>query len=71
MQVELTPDQRAFVLAAIASGRFNREEDAIREALVQWENRERRRADVLSAIDEAEASLSRGAGRLRRAPVKQ
>lgn len=63
MQVDLTPDQRAFVRSAIASGRFDREEDAIREALAQWEGRERRRADVLAAIDDAEASLARGEGR--------
>jgi Arc/MetJ-type ribon-helix-helix transcriptional regulator len=33
MNVELTPDQRAFVQRAIESGRFSREEEAVRDAL--------------------------------------
>lgn len=63
MDVELTPDQRAFVEKAIESGRFTREEEAVREALALWEERERRRLEVLAMIDEAEASLARGEGR--------
>lgn len=38
MPVRLTPAQRAFVRAAIASGKFDREEDAIREAQRQCES---------------------------------
>lgn len=64
MDVQLTPDQRAFVRDAIASGRLRREEDAIREALALWEQRERARAQILAAVDAAEASLARGAGRV-------
>jgi Arc/MetJ-type ribon-helix-helix transcriptional regulator len=64
MKVNLTPDQKAFVLQAIESGRIHREEDAIKEALSLWEERERTRAEILSAIDEAEASISRGDGRI-------
>jgi putative addiction module CopG family antidote len=63
MNVELTPDQRAFVQRAIESGRFNREEDAVQEALALWEERERRRLEILAMVDEAEASLARGEGR--------
>jgi putative addiction module CopG family antidote len=63
MEVQLTPDQRAFVRQAIDSGRLRREEDAIKEALSLWEERERGRAEILAAIDEAEASLARGEGR--------
>jgi putative addiction module CopG family antidote len=62
MKVELTPDQQAFVRQAIESGRFRREEDAVREALSLWEERERRRFEILAALDEAEASLARGEG---------
>jgi putative addiction module CopG family antidote len=43
MKVELTPDQQAFVRQAIESGRLRGEEDAVREALSLWEERERRR----------------------------
>ena len=40
-----------------------REEEAVKEALALWEQRERARAEVLAAVDEAEASLARGEGR--------
>jgi putative addiction module CopG family antidote len=63
MEVHLTPDQKVFVRQAIESGRFQREEDAVKEALSLWEERERTRAEVLIAVDEAEASLARGEGR--------
>ncbi len=64
MDVQLTPDQKAFVRQAIQSGRLHREEDAVREALALWEERERTRAEILAAVDEAEASLTRGEGRI-------
>ena len=64
MEVQLTPDQAAFVRQAVESGRIRREEDALKEALSMWEERERARAEVLAAVDEAEASLSRGEGRV-------
>jgi putative addiction module CopG family antidote len=63
MEVRLTPDQEAFIQRAIETGRFNRVEDAVREALSLWEERERRRAEILAAVDMAEASLARGEGR--------
>ena len=64
MEVQLTPDQKAFVREAIQSGRIHREEDAVEEALALWEERERARAEILFAVDEAEASLARGDGRV-------
>jgi putative addiction module CopG family antidote len=63
MEVQLTPDQEAFVREAIASGRLQRPEDAVREALHLWEERERRRAEFLATLDDAKASLGRGEGR--------
>jgi Arc/MetJ-type ribon-helix-helix transcriptional regulator len=62
MEVQLTPDQAAFVRQAIESGRLQREEDAVKEAFSLWEERERTRAEILAAVDEAEASLARGEG---------
>lgn len=62
MDVELTADQRAFVQRAIAGGRFASEHDAVREALALWEDRERRRLDLLVMLDEADASLAGGQG---------
>jgi Arc/MetJ-type ribon-helix-helix transcriptional regulator len=63
MEVHLTPDQKAFVRQAIESGRLHREEDAVQEALSLWEERERTRAEILTAVDVAEASIARGEGR--------
>ena len=62
MNVELTPDQRAFIQQAIESGRFTHEEQAIEEAMTLWEERERRRLEILAMVDEADASFARGEG---------
>ncbi len=64
MDVQLTPDQEAFVRQAVKSGRLQREEDAVREALCLWEERERTRAEILAAVDLAEASVAQGGGRV-------
>ena len=45
MNVDLTPDQQAFVQQAIKSGRLANAEQAIEEALALWERRERRRLE--------------------------
>jgi putative addiction module CopG family antidote len=62
MEIRLTPDQEAFVRQGIAAGRFQSEADAVAEALALWEEQERRRAEILAAVDLAEASLDRGEG---------
>ena len=63
MEVQLTEDQQAFVHQGIESGRYVSEQEAVKDALALWEERERRRAEILAAIDIAEASLARGEGR--------
>lgn len=63
MEVLLTDDQKVLVRRAIEAGRYTREEDALREALLLWEERERRREEILHSVDQAEASLARGEGR--------
>jgi putative addiction module CopG family antidote len=63
MDVHLTPDQEAFIRQAIETGRFSRVEDAVQEALLLWEERERARTEILAAIDSAETSVARGEGR--------
>jgi len=47
MDVNLTPDQKAFARRAIESGRLHSEQDAVQEALALWEERERQRAEFL------------------------
>ena len=63
MDVRLSADQKALIRRAIESGRFQRTEDAMREAMSLWEERERLREEILAAIDVAEESLAGGAGR--------
>ena len=63
MEVQLTSDQEAFIRHAIETGRLQRKEDAVQEAMSLWEDRERRRLELLAAVDQAEASLARGEGR--------
>jgi hypothetical protein len=36
----------------------------VKEDISLWEERERTRAEILAAVDEAEASLARGEGRV-------
>ena len=64
MQVELTPDQQAFVRQAIETGRIHDEHEAVRQALSLWEERERIRVEILADVDAAEASVAHGAGRV-------
>lgn len=62
MNVDLTPDQQAFVQKAIESGRLASAQEAVEQALALWEARERRRVEILAMLDEADASLARGEG---------
>jgi putative addiction module CopG family antidote len=60
MEIRPTPDQQQFIRQAIESGRLSTADDAIREAMALWEQRERRRAEILLAVDDAEAAVARG-----------
>jgi Arc/MetJ-type ribon-helix-helix transcriptional regulator len=60
MEVHLTPDQEAFVQQAIASGRLQREEEAVQEAFALWEERERNRVEISAALDSSERDLESG-----------
>jgi Arc/MetJ-type ribon-helix-helix transcriptional regulator len=60
MQIELGREEMDLIERAIAAGRLRRAEDAIREALGLWIERERRREDILEAIDAAELSVAQG-----------
>lgn len=58
----MTPDQQAFIRAAIESGWIECQEDAIRETLALWEAHPRKRAALLATLADASASLDRGEG---------
>jgi Arc/MetJ-type ribon-helix-helix transcriptional regulator len=64
MRVILSPDQEAFVRQAIKDGRVASTEDAVQEALQLWERRERRRGEILAAVEVAEASVGGGEGKV-------
>jgi putative addiction module CopG family antidote len=57
MQVQLTPAQNSFVDLGIQEGRFRDSDEAVRQALAQWEKRERARVELLASLDLAEQSL--------------
>src|SRR5215470_10903219 len=58
MQIELTPEERDLIRRAVETGRVRSPEAAVREALTFWMERERRRDELLAAIDEGDASLA-------------
>jgi antitoxin ParD1/3/4 len=62
MDVEFTPDQQALIREAIATGRLHSADEAVKEALGLWEQRERARAAFLASLDEARAEIARGEG---------
>ena len=64
MDVQLTADQKAFARRAVEAGRIDSEEEAVKEALALWEERERRRVELLISLDDARASVGRGEGRV-------
>ena len=51
MNVDFTPDQQALVQQAINSGRLQRPEDAVQEALSLWVEQERKRV-VPSSVEQ-------------------
>lgn len=63
MKITLTPDQEAFIRRAVGSGRFDRAEDAVAEALLLWEEREVARSEFLAGLDEARNAIAGGEGR--------
>jgi putative addiction module CopG family antidote len=64
MRLDLSPDQEAFIRQAIKDGRVASTEDAVQEALQLWEKRERRRREILAAVEIAEESITRGEGKV-------
>jgi putative addiction module CopG family antidote len=62
MQVDLTPEQNSFIELGVQEGRFRSREEAVRQALAQWEQRERARVELLSSLDLADKALDAGEG---------
>jgi Arc/MetJ-type ribon-helix-helix transcriptional regulator len=55
VQLQLTKEQQEFIRRAIQSGRVQSAEAAVKEALALRVERERRREEILVAIDEAKS----------------
>jgi Arc/MetJ-type ribon-helix-helix transcriptional regulator len=53
---------KSFVDLGIQEGRFRNSDEAVRQALAQWEKRERERVELLASLDLAERSLDAGEG---------
>jgi Arc/MetJ-type ribon-helix-helix transcriptional regulator len=60
MEIHLTPGQEAFIREAIASGRVQRPEEAVEQAMHLWEERERTRLEILAALEAAELDIKAG-----------
>jgi Arc/MetJ-type ribon-helix-helix transcriptional regulator len=60
MNVDFAPDVQVLVQQAIASGRLNRAEDAVQEALSMWAEQERRKAQNRTAdLAKSQAAVAR------------
>jgi len=64
MEIRPTPEQEELIRRAIEAGRFESAEDAVKEALSIWEQREREAAlaEFRITLDAAETSIGRGEG---------
>ena len=60
MEVVLTPTQEALIQRAVELGRYSSAEEAVRDAMTRWEERERQRIDLTTDIGRAEMDLKSG-----------
>ena len=60
MEVNLLPEQVAFIEQNVKAGRFASSDEAIREALEMLEEHERKLEELRAAIDESDADYAAG-----------
>jgi putative addiction module CopG family antidote len=60
MEIELTPEQDAFIQHLVETGRYQSPAAAIHRAMELWVERERTRLELIEAIEEGERSLEAG-----------
>ncbi len=60
MEVSLTPGQEVLIQRAIEQGRYRSAEEAVRDAMARWEERERQRIDLTTDVGRAEMELNSG-----------
>ena len=62
MEIELTPEQDSLVHLGIEQGRYRDEHDAVKEAMMMWEKRQRDHMELLASLRIAELELDAGLG---------
>ncbi len=62
MDIDFTPDQQALIRKAIETGRLHNADEAVKEALGLWEEREVERVEFLASLNDARAEIARGEG---------
>jgi Arc/MetJ-type ribon-helix-helix transcriptional regulator len=60
MEIRPSPNQEALIRQAVEAGRFERPEDAVKEALALWEERERARGEGTEITRESMRELTDG-----------
>ena len=60
MEVTLTPSQEDLIQRAIEQGRYRSADEAVRDAIAWWAERERQRIDLTSDVGRAETELKTG-----------
>jgi Arc/MetJ-type ribon-helix-helix transcriptional regulator len=60
MEIVLTPELEALIQHEIENGRLNRPEEAVQQALSQWEERRRDLIDLIAALNAGDADLEAG-----------
>jgi antitoxin ParD1/3/4 len=60
MQIELTPEQAAFVQHLVETGRYQNPTAAVHSAMELWVERERVRIELIAAIEEGESDIEAG-----------
>jgi Arc/MetJ-type ribon-helix-helix transcriptional regulator len=63
MEIRMPPDREAH-LTALAANAGRSPDEIVQEGVALWEEREHRRAEILTAVDKAKASLAQGKGRV-------
>lgn len=60
MEIEFTPEQKSHIDLSMEQGRIQSPEEAVKDALSLWEERERARLDLLAEIDAGDSSFEGG-----------
>jgi Arc/MetJ-type ribon-helix-helix transcriptional regulator len=71
MEVQLTPDQEAFIRQAVAGGPYPSAEATVRDAMARREERGRARVELLATLDAAQADTGRKPSRAAAAILRR